>query len=180
MTTSTVAEANRRLLRRLLYLAIGMFGFGFAMVPLYDVLCEYTGLNGKTSGRAAAVTEVPVDAARTVTVEFVASINESAPWNFAPQVTSMKVHPGEFYRTSFVARNLTGEKLVGQAIPSVTPGPAAQHFQKIECFCFSRQDFGPNESKDMPVVFRLDPGLSPEISRVTLSYTFFKIDDQGG
>jgi cytochrome c oxidase assembly protein subunit 11 len=179
-TTDTLAQANRRLVRRLLLVVVGMFGFGFAMVPLYDVLCQVTGLNGKTRNVAVAATAEPVDSQRTVTVEFVASLNVGAPWQFAPAVARLEVHPGQFYRTSFYARNLTDQPLVGQAIPSVAPGPAARHFQKIECFCFNRQEFKPGEGRDMPVVFRLDPALDPEVNTVTLSYTFFKLDDQGG
>ena len=181
MSTVTVSQANRRTLQRLLLIAVAMFGFGFAMVPIYDVFCSITGLNGKTSDKAVAATAVQgeVDKTRTITVEFVANINESAPWEFAPKIAKMEVHPGEFYRTSFIAQNLTGAKLVGQAIPSVTPGPAAGHFQKIECFCFSRQEFQPHESKDMPVLFRLDPSTPTDISTVTLSYTFFKVEDKG-
>lgn len=180
MTDQSLALANRRLLRRLLLVTVAMFGFGFAMVPLYDVFCSITGLNGKTSNKAMAALPEQADDSRTITVEFVANINESAPWEFRPKVAKMEVHPGEFYRTSFFAQNLTGAPLVGQAIPSVAPGPAAAHFQKVECFCFSRQDFKAHEGREMPVVFRLDPKLDPEISTVTLSYTFFKLNDQGG
>jgi cytochrome c oxidase assembly protein subunit 11 len=176
MTAQTVSQANRRLVKGLLIAVLAMFGFGFALVPLYNVFCDITGLNGKTRNEAVAAVDDEADKSRTVTVEFVASVNQSAPWQFAPKIAKMKVHPGEFYQTSFVAENLTDQDLVGQAVPSVSPGLAAQHFQKIECFCFSRQDFKPHENKDMPVVFRLDPNLSPEVSTVTLSYTFFKID----
>jgi cytochrome c oxidase assembly protein subunit 11 len=176
MTDNTVSQANRRLVKRLLIAVVGMFGFGFALVPLYNVFCDITGLNGKTRNEAVAAVDGEADKSRMVTVEFVASVNQSAPWQFAPTVAKMKVHPGEFYQTSFSAENLTDQALVGQAVPSVSPGLAAQHFQKIECFCFSRQDFKPHENKDMPVVFRLDPNLSPNVSTVTLSYTFFKVE----
>ncbi len=179
MTEQSLAQANRRLLRWLLLVVVSMFGFGFAMVPLYDVLCSITGLNGKTSNKAVAAIQGEVDNSRTITVEFVANVNESAPWEFRPKVAKMEIHPGEFYRTSFFAQNLTGAPLIGQAIPSVTPGPAASHFQKVECFCFARQDFKPHEGKEMPVVFRLDPTVAADISTVTLSYTFFKVDDKG-
>lgn len=176
MTAQNVSQANRRLVKGLLFAVLGMFGFGFALVPLYNVFCDITGLNGKTRNEAVAAVEGEADKSRMVTVEFVASVNQSAPWQFVPKVAKMKVHPGEFYQTSFTAENLTDQTLVGQAVPSVSPGLAAQHFQKIECFCFSRQDFKPHENKDMPVVFRLDPNLSPNVSTVTLSYTFFKVD----
>jgi cytochrome c oxidase assembly protein subunit 11 len=178
MTAQKVSHANQKLVRRLLFIVLGMFGFGFAMVPLYDVFCDITGLNGKTSQQAAVAVAGPVDTKRTITVEFIANLNASAPWQFTPKVTKMQVHPGEFYRTSFFAKNLTQQHLVGQAIPSVAPGLAAQHFQKIECFCFDRQAFKPGEGREMPVVFRLDPDISSDVSTVTLSYTFFRLADQ--
>ena len=173
-------QANRRLVRRMLLITAAMFGFRFAMVPIYDVLCQVTGLNGKTGSRVAAVEPMKIDESRTVTVEFVANLNVTAPWEFAPQVTRMTVHPGQFYQTHFHARNLTHQSLVGQAIPSVSPGLAASHFQKIECFCFNRQQFHAGESKEMPVTFRIDPDLPPDVRTVTLSYTFFRLDEAGG
>lgn len=177
------AQANRRLVRRLLLTAAAMFGFGFALVPLYNVFCEITGLNGKTAAEAVAVAELEgaVDTRRTVTVQFLANVNAGAPWSFAPAVARMQVHPGELYRTRFVARNLGDAALVGQAVPSVAPGRVAEHFQKIECFCFRRQAFGPGEEMDMPLVFRLDPRIPADVSTVTLSYTFFRLEEaQGG
>ena len=175
-----IGEANRRLVKRLLLIAVAMFGFGFAMVPIYDVLCQVTGLNGKTGGRVAAVESAAVDETRTVTVEFVASLNVGAPWEFAPRVSRMQVHPGQYYQTYYFARNLTSHPLVAQAVPSVTPGLAARHFQKIECFCFTRQKFQPGEGREMPVTFRIDSDLPPDVHTVTLSYTFFRLDDAGG
>ena len=175
-----LAAANRRMVRRLLLVTAAMFGFGFALVPLYDVLCQVTGLNGKTSGRVAVVEPMRVDESRTVTVEFVASLNLGAPWEFAPQVTRMQVHPGQFYQTHFWAKNLANQPMTGQAIPSISPGLAASHFQKIECFCFNRQLFQAGEGKEMPVTFRIDPQLPADVRTVTLSYTFFRIDNAGG
>ena len=180
MTAHTVSQANRRLTRRLVLVAFAMLGFGFALVPLYDVFCDITGLNGKTNSEAIAVTDQVIDTTRTITVEFVTNLNMSAPWEFRPEVVKMQVRPGEFYQTNFYAKNLTTAPIVGQAIPSVAPGRAAKHFQKIECFCFSRQAFRPGEGRDMPLTFRLDPKLAPDISTVTLSYTFFKVEDQEG
>lgn len=168
------------MVRWLLVLVVAMFGFGFALAPLYNVLCSITGLNGKTNASPVIKATGEIDVKRLVTVEFVAGLNESAPWQFAPHVVKMQVHPGEFYHTSYYAKNLTAESLVGQAIPSVSPGQAARYFQKIECFCFSKQLFKPGEGRDMPVTFRLDPAIPPEISTVTLSYTFFKLEEQGG
>ena len=178
--SAPLQQAHRRLLRRLLLITVAMFGFGFALVPLYDVFCAITGLNGKTAGQATTVEPMAVDKTRVVTVEFVASLNVNAPWEFAPQVARMVVHPGQYYQTQFHARNLTGQPMVGQAIPSVAPGLAAQHFQKIECFCFVQQPFQPGEARNMPVTFRIDPALPPEVRTVTLSYTFFKRDGAGG
>ena len=170
----TAAPAsNARLVKRLLLVVAGMFGFGFAMVPLYNVFCDITGLNGKVSGRAADVAAVEADLDRTVTVEFVANLNQTMPWDFRPEVSRMQVHPGKVYRTSYYARNRTGQTMVGQAIPSVTPGVAAQHFKKTECFCFTEQQFGAGEGRDMPVLFMVDPELPREVEVVTLSYTFF-------
>lgn len=168
-------RANRRSALRLTLAVIGMFGFGYALVPLYNVLCELTGLNGKTRNEAVALValEGEIDQERLVTVEFIAMTNAQAPWEFAPSVTKMQVHPGEFYQTSFYARNLTDHALVGQAVPSVAPGTAARHFQKIECFCFTQQTFAAGEAKDMPLAFRIDPKLAASVSTVTLSYTFF-------
>lgn len=179
-TPRSAVAANRRLVRRLLWVTAGMFAFGFAMVPFYDVLCKITGLNGKTGGRVVAVEPMRVDESRTITVEFVANLNLGAPWEFAPQVARMQVHPGQFYQTHFWAKNLADQPMTGQAIPSVSPGLAATHFQKIECFCFTHQQFQAGEGKEMPVTFRIDPELPSDVRVVTLSYTFFRIDNAGG
>ena len=169
---TTARGSNGKLIKRLLLLVAGMFGFGFAMVPIYDVFCDLTGLNGKTAGRAEVVrTEVDLD--RTVVVEFVASVNQTMPWDFRPEVSRMEVHPGKMYRTSFHAKNRTDRTMVGQAIPSVTPGLAAQHFKKTECFCFTEQQFSAGEGRDMPLLFMVDRELPAEIKVLTLSYTFF-------
>ena len=173
MKTAGAVTANQKIVRRLLFGVVGMFGFGFAMVPLYSVFCDITGINGKTGGRVAiAATEPDMD--RTVTVEFITSVNQSMPWDFRPEVTSMEVHPGKMYRTTFYARNRTDKPMVGQAIPSVTPGIAALHFKKTECFCFTEQQFSAGESRDMPLMFMVDRELPDEIGQLTLSYTFFE------
>lgn len=170
----------RRSLRRTLFVVVAMFGFGFALVPLYDVLCEVTGLNGKTRAAVADAGPMPVDESRTVIVEFVASVNDEAPWEFRPDVTRIEVHPGRFYTTHFYARNRSAEPLTGQAVPSVAPGLAATHFHKVECFCFNRQAFAAGEGREMPVTFRVDPKLPADVGTVTLSYTFFRLPGQGG
>jgi cytochrome c oxidase assembly protein subunit 11 len=166
-------RAKKRTLRQVLVVVAGMFLFVFALVPLYSVLCDVTGLNGKTSNERQRVADISPDNSRTVTVEFLASVNESMPWDFRPSVTRMKVHPGEVRQTSFVARNRTQQSMVGQAIPSVAPGLAALHFKKTECFCFTEQKFAPGEEREMPLVFMVDKDLPEDISTVTLAYTFF-------
>jgi cytochrome c oxidase assembly protein subunit 11 len=166
--------ANRRIVRRLLLAAVAMFGFGFALVPLYDVFCSITGINGKT-GRIeleAALSE-HVDRERTVTVEFLSSVHSDLAWDFNPVVRRVKVHPGEVTEVNYFARNKTGETVTGQAVPSLAPGLAAKYFNKTECFCFTRQTLGPNEERLMPLRFVVDPELPKDVGTVSLSYTFF-------
>lgn len=163
---------NRDLVLRLLGLAVGMFAFGFLLVPLYDIFCDITGVGGKLPNEAATVTEA-VDESRLVTIEFLAAVNSQAPWDFRPAVTSMQVHPGKLYDATYIAKNLTSRSIVGQAVPNVAPGEAARYFRKTECFCFTSQTFAAEESKEMPVQFVLDPALPEYVDRVTLSYTFF-------
>ena len=154
-----------------------MSGFSFALVPLYDVFCEVTGLNGKTADGPAEIREIQVDMDRTVKVQFVTNLNNNAPWKFKAKVYEMEVHPGQMYETSFYAQNLTSSRKVAQAVPSVSPGLAAEHFSKTECFCFTQQAFEPNESKDMPLRFMVNPELPEKITALTLSYTFFELDN---
>ncbi len=165
---------NRVLTGKLLVMTLAMFGFGFLLVPIYDVFCEITGLNGKTGTAAVTVREMP-DLNRTVTVEFVGSVNMGAPWEFRPAQNSMQVHPGQLYSTTFYARNHSQSAIAGQAVPSVSPGQAAEYFRKTECFCFNRQDFVAGEQKDMPLRFVLDPDLPAHIDTVSLSYTMFDV-----
>ncbi|MCW8965014.1 MAG: cytochrome c oxidase assembly protein [Gammaproteobacteria bacterium] len=153
-----------------------MSGFSFALVPLYDVFCEVTGLNGKTAEGPAAISKAQVDTDRTVKVQFLTNLNNQAPWKFKADVYEMKVHPGQMYETSFYAQNLTADKKVAQAVASVSPGLAAEHFNKTECFCFNEQAFEANEGKDMPLRFMVNPELPKEITTLTLSYTFFELD----
>ena len=164
---------NGRLILRLAVMAISMFAFGFLLVPLYEVMCKITGIGGRTNAEAATVSVSREVSARLVTVEFVAVLNEQAPWEFRPTVSSIQVHPGQLYDTAFFARNLTDGVLVGSAVPSVAPGRAAKHFIKTECFCFTQQNFTAGEGRDMGVQFMIDPALPEYIDRVTLSYTFF-------
>mgnify|MGYP001828150416 FL=1 len=163
---------NRSLMGRLLLLAIGMFGFGFLLVPLYDVFCEITGLGGRTNTSAAIVEEAP-DLSREIRIEFVTTVNSYAPFEFAADVDSMTVNPGKMYFATFTAKNLTEGDKVAQAVPSVSPVSAAEHFTKIECFCFTSQEFAANEAKAMPVQFIVDPNLPEFVDTITLQYTFF-------
>ncbi len=156
-----------------------MFGFGFAMVPLYDVFCDITGINGKTGRieQEAALSQ-QVDKERLVTVEFLATVNSELPWEFKPMIRKIKVHPGEVTEVNYFARNKTDRLVAGQAIPSLAPGLAAKYFNKTECFCFTRQTLQPGESKEMPLRFVVDPQLPEEIRTVSLSYTFFPAGDE--
>jgi len=167
-------QANRRVVKRLGISAVLMFGFGFAMVPLYDVFCDITGINGKTGRieQEAALSQ-EVDEERLVTVEFLATVNSKLPWEFKPMIRKIKVHPGEVTQVNYFARNKTDRLVAGQAIPSLAPGLAAKYFNKTECFCFTRQTLQPGESKEMPLRFVVDPQLPKEIRTVSLSYTFF-------
>jgi cytochrome c oxidase assembly protein subunit 11 len=174
------SPAVGRTVRRLLLAVVLMFGFGFALVPLYDVFCEVTGINGKSSALlgSAASTGPAAPAAhqsREVTVEFVANTNGNLPWDFRPTVPRMRVRVGEMARTVYTAHNRAPHSVVGQAIPSVAPGVAARHLHKLECFCFTEQTLAAHERKDMEVRFRVDPQLPDDVSTLTLSYTFFDL-----
>ncbi|WP_298773687.1 cytochrome c oxidase assembly protein [uncultured Shewanella sp.] len=173
------ANSNKRLIRFLLLGAISMFGFGFALVPLYDVLCEQLGINGKTQNTASRYIDNEVDKSRTITVEFISQVQKDMPWEFTPQVNRMKVHPGELVRTHFTAENLSNKQIVGQAIPSVSPGMGAAYFNKTECFCFNQQTLTPKSNADLPLIFYVDPALPDNISTLTLSYTLYNITDKG-
>ena len=164
---------NKKVIRNLLFAVVGMFGFGFALVPLYDVFCDITGINGKTGEQYISDTPIQIDTSREIKVEFLANLNADMPWEFKPLTRSVRVHPGEASRIEYVARNKTDRDIVGQAIPSVSPGLAAAHFQKTECFCFTEQILKAGEEKIMPVVFMIDPSVDEDIHEVTLAYTFF-------
>lgn len=154
-----------------------MFGFGFALVPLYDVFCDITGLNGKT-GRieASEIDAGQVDTSRTIEVRFLANTNTGLPWNFEPLVKKMDVHPGQLYEAVFRVRSASEETTLGQAVPSVSPGLAAEYFNKTECFCFTQQELAGRETRDMPLRFIVGNGISEDIEQITLSYTFFSIE----
>jgi len=168
-----INKKNTRLVRILVFIVIGMFGFGFALVPLYDVLCDITGLNGKAKSSAVKEVSYQVDKSREITVEFMTALNESTPMTFRSETKTIKVNPGEYYRVNFYAENKTDNVMVAQAIPSISPGLAAEYFKKTECFCFTEQIFKARESKVMPVRFVVDPKLPIDYKTITLAYTFF-------
>lgn len=167
---------HRELCIKLAVIAVAMFGFGFALVPIYDVFCDLTGFGGRTESTVAEVVERPVEV-RSVRLEFDASLNRSASFEFRPEVSSMTVQPGRIYETSYWARNLRTETVVAQAVPSVAPGRAAQYLKKIECFCFTQQSFAPEEGRDMGVQFMVDPALPAHIDTLTLSYALFALEN---
>lgn len=165
-------NANRSLVGQLLILTVAMFGFGFLLVPLYDVFCEITGFGGRTNTEAVAVNEAP-DYTREIRVEFLTNVNSYAQFEFAAEMDSMTVSPGKMYYATFTAKNLTADDKVAQAVPSIAPVSAAEHFTKIECFCFTSQEFLANEEKAMPLQFIVDPDLPDYVDTITLQYTFF-------
>ena len=169
------AKSTPLLLGQLVLVVCGMFAFGFALVPLYDALCNITGLNGKSDSIITAAEEIDyqVDADRLVTVQFLTTVNQGMPWDFGADTTSVKVHPGKLNTVLFHAANQTDRNMVGQAVPSVRPSDAASYLYKTECFCFSQQPFMANEKREMPVTFVIDPALPAHVKTITLSYTFF-------
>lgn len=166
---------NRRLTIKLLLMVAAATGFAFALVPFYDLLCKVTGLNGKTGAAVQIAQASEVDTARWVTVEFTSTVMPGMSWEFRPAQTRMRVHPGEVTRINYLAKNPTNRAMAGQAVPSVSPGWTAQHFNKIECFCFQRQMLKPGEVKEMPLVFFVSPELPADVQEISLSYTLFPV-----
>ena len=165
---------NDRVVGKLAVFAVAMFGFGYALVPLYDVFCDVTGLNGKTGEiTSEAVSELIIDYDRTVTVQFDTNVNSTLPWRFKVLDQKLVVHPGEVTEAVFVAENISSTQVTGQAIPSVAPSQASLYFNKSECFCFTQQTLAAHERKEMIVRFVVEADLPEEISTLTLSYTFF-------
>ena len=176
MQTPQTRQANRRMLARLSVFALLMFGFGFAMVPFYERLCQVTGINNLLQPNAAKseVANTQIDKSRWVTLEFDANTH-GMPWQFAPMQRSVRVHPGEMTQVAFEIKNTGSGTLVGQAIPSYGPKHAAEYVKKLECFCFTQQALAAGESRRMPVQFSIDPALPASVNTVTLSYTFFEV-----
>ncbi len=188
MSRTPLQTANRSLTLRLFGFAAGAFAFGFALVPLYDVMCEVTGFGnqkvllvqsstsnaiGAEAQARDAAAAATVDEHRSITVEFVASLPSVGSWEFRPAVRSMKVVPGRLYEADFIAHNLTGRDTIAQAVPNIAPGNATAFFRKTECFCFTPQKFARDEQRSMPVRFVVDPALPKHLDRITLSYVFY-------
>lgn len=189
--TQSPPPGNRRLVRRLLLLVAASFVFAFAMVPLYNVLCEATGFNGKTGGQKPVrdgfgvgglkVEGAPassIDYTRKIRVEFTGTVMPGLSWDMRPLTFSLDVHPGDLQQVTYLVRNTSDHAITGQAVPSVTPGRAAQYFDKIECFCFSQQTLAPGEAQELPLAFIIKPDVDRDITHITLSYAFFGVDGQ--
>jgi cytochrome c oxidase assembly protein subunit 11 len=166
--------STRRLVIRLSLVVVAMFGFGFALVPIYDVMCQAFGINGKTAG-AYQAGEQAVDASRQVRVQFLATNAADMVWEFRPMADEVAVHPGDSTQILFVAHNPTDRPMTAQAIPSVAPSKAAAYFHKTECFCFTQQVLQPGERIEMPVRFIVDRDLPADVRHLTLAYTLFDI-----
>ncbi len=180
-SADTLRRDNRRMLAKLAVIALAMFGFGYALVPMYRTICEALGINvltlseRNTSGADAQAgrRNTQIDASRTVTIEFDA--NARGPWRFKPAVNSLQVHPGELATVMYEFQNMQNRTMAAQAIPSYAPMQAASHFNKIECFCFHEYTLAPGETKQWPVVFFVDAKLPHDVTTITLSYTFFEV-----
>jgi len=169
---------NVRSVKKLMVAVVAMFGFGFALVPLYDVFCDVTGLNGKTNTSSVAYTAESVDKSRTIKVQFITRNAKGIPWEFEPVVNEISVHPGEMKTVQFYAKNLGVSAIIGQAVPSVSPGQGANYFNKIECFCFEHQPLMAGEDIEMGLQFYVDLELPEHIETLTLSYTLYDITDK--
>lgn len=167
-------KKQRRLLIVLSGFVVGMFGFGYAMVPLYNALCSTLGINGKT-GEQVALDESGIDETRTITIQFLATTNAYIPWEFRPRLRTIRLHPGENKAVAYFAKNDTDHDMTVQAIPSVTPGVAAKYLKKTECFCFTQQKMHGHEEMDWPLLFHIDRNLPKNIHTITLAYTLFDV-----
>jgi cytochrome c oxidase assembly protein subunit 11 len=177
---SPLLADNRRMLGKLLVVAVLMFGFGYALVPVYRAICEALGINVLSLAEQRRVDaagdrggNTQIDRSRTITVEFDA--NARGPWDFKPAVASLQVHPGELATVMYEFRNKQDRTMAAQAIPSYAPKQAMAHFNKLECFCFNQYTLQPGESKQWPVAFVIDPKLPKDVTTITLSYTFFEV-----
>jgi cytochrome c oxidase assembly protein subunit 11 len=173
----TLKQENRRLSRRLTIVAIGMFGFAFALVPFYNQICAALGINNLA--QADVVSNTQVDTSRTVTIELDSNAH-NLPWRFRPLVAEVKVHPGELATVEYEIVNVREAPVTGQAVPSYGPQHAAQYFKKLECFCFTHQTLAAGETRRMPVTFVVDPKLPKDVNTIAVSYTFFEVAGRGG
>jgi cytochrome c oxidase assembly protein subunit 11 len=171
-----MAVGNAKTLTKLVVVTLGMFGFGFALVPFYYKICDVTGINA--GDEQSLVKNTQVDTSRWVTLEFDANTNSNLPWQFKPSQRSLRVHPGQLVQIEYEAANNSDHAIVGQAVPSYGPERAAAFFKKIECFCFTPQTLAAGERRTMPVLFVLDPSMDSDVHTVTLSYTFFNTDSK--
>jgi cytochrome c oxidase assembly protein subunit 11 len=168
---------HTKLVIGLTIVVLGMFAFGFALVPIYNSLCQTLGINGKTYNKAVFYDEKKAIVAneRSVVVEFIATNNSGVPWAFYPKISKVRVHPGEIAKLAFYAENQSNHRMTVQAIPSVTPGIAAKYLKKTECFCFTQQTLNGHEAMDMPLLFHLDTDLPASVKTITLSYALFDV-----
>jgi len=171
--TPDLKRANRALLLKLLGFAAGAFAFGYALVPLYDVLCDVTGFGNEKRLAQRSIIAANPDESRTITVEFLAELPSAGNWQFRPVLPSIQIHPGQLYTADFIAKNLTGRDTVAQAVPAMSPTKVAPYFHKTECFCFTPQNFKRGEERALPVRFVVDPAIPRDIDRITLAYTFY-------
>ncbi|WP_269532819.1 cytochrome c oxidase assembly protein [Chitinimonas sp. BJYL2] len=174
MQQEQVQADNRKLLTKLIVIAIGMFAFGYALVPFYEKICQVTGINNLF--KADEVTNTQVNTARQITVEFDANLRGDLPWRFKPEQNRLVVHPGQMAQVVYEVTNTSNRVMVGQAVPSYGPAIAGEHFKKLDCFCFKQQTFQPGETRRMPVVFVLDGTMPEQIETITLSYSFFEVE----
>lgn len=173
MEKRELRSSNRRVVLMGGAAVLLMFGFGFAMVPLYDAFCQITGFGGRSLNNAST-TPSRIDTSREITIEFVASVGKHAYMEFRPKVAKMKVHPGEYVQTSFFASNLNKTPITGQAIYNVAPAESSLYFHKTECFCFTEQPFEAGEEREMPLIFSISAELPENIKTVSLSYTIYE------
>ncbi len=171
----SLRRANRSLTRQLWWFAAGSFAFGFALVPLYSVLCKVTGYGDKKELLRAAATPTAADASRWVRVEFMSTNPTTGEWEFHPAKDFIEVHPGQLYEATFVAKNMIAKPVVAQAVPSIAPSQATQYFRKTECFCFTPQPFAALQTRELKVRFYIDRAMPEDIDRVTLAYAMFDV-----
>lgn len=176
--TDSSPRGHGRLALKLTALVVGMFGFGFALVPLYGLLCDVTGIGGRTGGQYSYdPASMSRDTSRLVRVNFITNTNGGMPWEFGAESAGVRVHPGDLKEVKFYVTNPTDRRMVAQAVPSVVPMQAAEYFHKTECFCFSSQALEPGQTMEMPMRFVIDPELPRNVQSVSLSYALFDITD---